>query len=145
MTPFRFYHPLKVRYGDLDPQWHVNHVCTVNFFEAARVAYVISLGLFDGKTFVDYDLILAEIRVAYLAPILLTDRIRVGVRVSHLGNKSLTFEEQIEEEETGKVLATAEVAMVAFDYRKGASKPISDAWRRAISEYEGIPPGSGTN
>jgi len=31
MAQFHFYLPLQVRYGDLDPQWHVNNAHTVTY------------------------------------------------------------------------------------------------------------------
>jgi acyl-CoA thioester hydrolase len=138
---YRFYYPMQIRYGDLDPQWHVNHARTLTFFEAARIAYVTSLGLFDGKSFIDYESIIVDVHVVYLEPIQPTQKIRVGVRVSRIGTKSLTVEQQIEDEDTGTPLTRAEVIVVAYDYHKNRSKPVSDAWRKAISAFEGIPPG----
>ena len=35
MTDFRFFHPIEVRYSDLDPQGHVNHAKYLAFFEQA--------------------------------------------------------------------------------------------------------------
>ncbi len=37
MTDFRFFHPVEVRYGDLDPQGHLNNAKYLTFFEQARV------------------------------------------------------------------------------------------------------------
>jgi len=46
MSQFNFYHPVEVRYGDLDPQGHVNNAKHLTYFEQARIAYLIELGLF---------------------------------------------------------------------------------------------------
>ena len=46
MTPYRFHHPIEVRYGDLDPQGHLNNAKYLTYFEQARVNYLIDLGLF---------------------------------------------------------------------------------------------------
>ncbi len=100
--------------------------------------YLVALGLFDGKSFFDVGLIVADVHMAYLAPIALTQKIQVGVRVAHIGNKSLRFEYQIEDVETGKPLATAETIMVAYDYHQHTSKPVSDAWREKITAFEGL-------
>jgi len=54
MSQFNFYHPIEVRYGDLDPQGHVNNAKQVTYFEQARIAYKIHLGLFAiGQSFMD--------------------------------------------------------------------------------------------
>ncbi len=136
MPEFHFYYPIQVRYGDLDPQWHVNNAHFVTFIEQARFAYLFELGLFDGKHFFDLGLIVADVHVAYLAPILLGQEIRIGVRVARIGGKSLTFEYLVEEEGSGAVLAKAETVMVAYDYHAHASMPVSDAWRAKISQFE---------
>ena len=138
MTSFRYYCPVQVRYGDLDPQWHVNHAHTVTFIEQARFAYLIQLGLFDGVSFFDVGLIVADLHIAYKAPIRLTQRLQVGVRVARLGNKSLQFEYQLEDVENGAVLATAETVMVAYNYHTDSSMPVPPDWRKKISEFEGL-------
>ena len=138
MSNFRFYYPIQVRYGDLDPQWHVNNAHFLTFMEQARVGYLRELGLFDGKSFFDIGLIVADIHVAYRAPIDLLQNIRIGVRTGRLGNKSLTLHYQIEDADTGAVLAEAETVMVAYDYHTKTTRPLSDAWRTAISQYENL-------
>jgi len=136
MLDFRFYYPIQVRYGDLDPQWHVNNAHFVTFLEQAPFAYLVELGLFDGEHFFDLGLIVADIHVTYQAPILLTQKIRIGVRVGRIGNKSLTFEYRVEDEAGAAPLARAETVMVAYDYHTHTSQPVSDAWRAMISNYE---------
>ena len=137
MESFKFFYPLQVRYADLDPQWHVNNAHFLMFLEQTRFAYLIETGLFDGKSFFDLGLIVADVHVTYRAPIDLSQKIRVGCRVSRIGNKSLTFEYQIEEESTGLVFATAETIMVAYDYHAHRSIPVSEEWRKKIAAYEG--------
>jgi acyl-CoA thioester hydrolase len=93
--------------------------------------------LFDGQSFLDLSLIVADVHVVYLAPIKLGQKIRVGVRVAKIGTKSLTLEYQIEDEETGSALTKAETVMVCFDYHKHSSKPVPDEWREKIAAFEG--------
>jgi acyl-CoA thioester hydrolase len=136
MPDFHFYYPIQIRYGDLDPQWHVNNAHLVTFLEQARFAYLVEVGLFDGEHFFDLGLIVADIHVAYQAPIQLMHKVRIGVRVARIGNKSLTFEYQVEEEASAAALARAETVMVAYDYHSHTSQPVSDAWRAKIALYE---------
>lgn len=137
MTDFHFSVPIQVRYGDLDPQWHVNNARFLTYFEHARFSYLIELGLFDGKSFFDVDLIVADIHVAYLAPIELGQQVRCDVRVSRIGNKSLTLEYRLWDEQSGSDLARAETVMVSYDYRQHASKAVPAHWRERISAFEG--------
>jgi acyl-CoA thioester hydrolase len=101
----------------------------------------MKLGLFDGESFLDLKLIVADVHVTYLAPVNPKTKVRVGVRVVKLGNKSLTFEYELEDGETGQVLTRGETVMVAYDYHNLKSVPISAEWRQAISQFEGIPSG----
>jgi acyl-CoA thioester hydrolase len=136
MPSFQYYCPIQVRYGDLDPQWHVNNARFVTFIEQARFSYLIHLGLFDGVSFLDLGLIVADVHVAYRAPIRLAQRLRVGVRVARLGNKSLTFEYQVEDEDNAAILATAETVMVAYNYHTQTSVLVSPTWREKIAAFE---------
>ena len=137
MSNFNFYLPLQVRYGDLDPQWHVNNARTVTFIEAGRFAYLRQVGLWDGESFLDLPMIVADVHVSFLAPIFYTQEIRVGVRVSRIGTKSVTFEYAIEDVKTGQVTTRAETVMVYYDYHTHSSCPVSAEWRAKISAIEG--------
>ena len=139
MENFKFTLPVQVRYGDLDPQWHVNNARFLTYIEQARFAYLMELGLFDGKSYHDLPFIVADVHILYLAPITLLQNIQVGVRVSRLGSKSLKFEYRIEDQDSGQGLATVENIMVAYDYHALKSIPIPENVRSAIASYEGIP------
>jgi acyl-CoA thioester hydrolase len=94
--------------------------------------------LFDGEHFFDLGLIVADIHIAYVKPIQLNESIRVGMRVTRMGNKSFNTEYVIENADTGEIKATSEVVMVAFDYHQGKSVPIWQEWREKIAAFEGI-------
>ena len=100
MKTFNYSIPIDIRYGDLDPQWHVNNSRFLTFLEHARLSYLIHLGLFDGENFFDFNLIVADIHIAYLAPIQLTQKVAVYMRCERIGNKSLTFVYEIRDEDT---------------------------------------------
>lgn len=140
MSGYRFYHPIEVRYGDLDPQGHVNNARYLTYMEQARIGYIRHLGLWDGGSFLDIGIILAEARVTFRKPILLGQPVRVGVRVPRLGNKSFPMQYRLEDAATGEVLAEGETVQVCYDYRTGRTVPIPEAWRQAIAAFEGIPP-----
>jgi len=138
MPGFRFHHPIEIRYGDLDPQGHVNNAKFLTYFEQARIAYITYLELWPNSTFMDIGIILAEARVTFLAPVLFGQKIDVGVRVSRLGKKSMEMEYSLEETGKSQELAHGSSALVAYDYYSQRSIPIPDAWRQAIQAYEGL-------
>jgi acyl-CoA thioester hydrolase len=140
MAGYNFYHTIQVRYADLDTQWHVTNSHYLTFMDEARLAYLMHLGLFDGNSFLDLPLIVARVSIDFLAPIEPGQDVRVGVRVARLGHKSMHFDMQIEDIHTRKVIAASDTVMVAYDYRKQQSTPISDELREVISSFEEIPP-----
>lgn len=137
MAAFRFHYPLEVRYGDLDPQWHVNNTRYLTFLEQGRLAYLVALGLWDGQDFNRLGMIVADIHIAYLAPVMFLQKIRLDLRVTRIGTKSLAFEYEIVDEASGQAAARAESVMVAYDYERHASMPVPDLWRQKISAFEG--------
>ena len=137
MDKFNFYLPIQISYGDLDPQWHVNNARTLSYLEQSRFAYLIHLELWDGVSFLDLPMIVADVHVAYLAPIYYNQPIRVGAGISRIGNKSLTFEYTIEDSASGQVTTRAETVMVYYDYRTHTSSPVPADWRKKISAFEG--------
>lgn len=140
MADFRFFHPIEVRYGDLDPQWHVNNAKFLTYFEQARISYVSHLGLWDGRSFLDIGFILASVSVNFHAPVIFRQNIRVGVRVTRLGNKSLEMSYLLEDADTGQALATGSSVMVTYDYRTQTTIPLPEDWRQKIAAFEQIPP-----
>jgi len=138
MSDYHFYHQVEVRYGDLDPQGHVNNAKHLTYFEQARVAYMIELGLFTkDQSFMEIGVILADVHITYHAPIYFGQNIRVGVHAAKLGNKSMTWEQNILDSDTGRELARGEVVVITYDYQSGKTIPIPPGWREKIMEFEG--------
>ena len=136
---FKFFHPLEVRYGDLDPQGHVNNAAFLTYFEQARVQYLTELGLFArDQSFADIGVIIADIHVRYTAPITWGTPLKVGVRIATIGNKSLRIDQCIMNHVTQQMHATGTVVLVAYDYHAHATILVPDAWREKISRYEGL-------
>ncbi|HSO13657.1 MAG TPA: thioesterase family protein [Anaerolineales bacterium] len=139
MSDYHFHHPIEVRYGDLDPQGHVNNTKHLTYFEQARIAYMIELGLFaKDQSFMEIGVILADVHITYLEPVYFGQNVKVGVHISKLGNKSMTWEQNIVDADTGKVLARGEVIMVTYDYKEEKTINIPHEWREKIKQFEGL-------
>ena len=136
MDEFRFYHPIEVRYGDLDPQGHLNNAKYFTYTEQARIAYVKHLGLWKGDSFLDIGIILAEASMTFKAPILWGQPIRVGVRVSRLGNKSFDVIYCLQDSESGAEHARGTTVQVAYDYHTAQTIPIPEEWRQTLIHFE---------
>lgn len=134
--PYFTFSPIEMRYVDLNPQGHVNNAHFLTYFEQARVNYLIHLGLFSkNRSFLK---ILAETQIAFLSPVLFGMQVHVGVRVSRLGNKSMTMEYRMFEAAANTELASGSTVLVTFDYRNQQTIPIPKDWREKISAFEKI-------
>ena len=139
MADFHFYHRIEVRYGDLDPQGHVNNAKFLTYFEQARVQYMIELGLFTrDQSFMKIGVIIADIHITYFEPIYFGQNIKVGVRAVRFGNKSMTWEQNVVDEVSGKEVAKGEVVIVTYDYKEEKTISIPQEWRDKIIEFEGL-------
>ena len=89
------------------------------------MSYLIHLGLFSkDQSFLDVGIIIADAKVTFLDPIHFGQEVRVGVRVSRIGNKSMSMEYQIIDSADGKELATGSTTLVAFDYHEHKTIPV---------------------
>jgi acyl-CoA thioester hydrolase len=138
MEKFRYYHPVEIRYGDLDPQGHLNNAKYLTFMEQARIQYFKNLGLWDGSSFLEMGIILADVHVTFLAPIEYSYQVQVGVRVTHLGNKSLEMVYSLGNPKTGQEFANGSSILVAYDYRSKQTIAIPDKWRTVIQDFENL-------
>lgn len=137
MSEYHFYHPIEVRYGDLDPQGHVNNAKFLTYFEQARIEYWIQMGFFTkDQSFMEIGVIVADVHLTYLEPVYFGQNIKVGVRVVKLGNKSMTWEQNVVDGDSGKELAKGELVIVTYDYKVGTTIPIPQEWREKITTFE---------
>jgi acyl-CoA thioester hydrolase len=136
MPEFRFSCPLAVRYADLDAQGHVNNAAYFTYMEQARFEYWVALGLWrPGEDFLSVGTILAEATCTYKRPVLLGQIVDVAVRTAKIGTKSAILEYRLSV--AGQEVAAGRTVQVAYDYRAGASVPISDEWRQKVLAFEG--------
>jgi acyl-CoA thioester hydrolase len=139
MSDYRFYYPIEVRYGDLDPQGHVNNAKHLTYFEQARIHYMIELGLFTrDQSFMQIGVIVADVHITYLEPIYFGQNIKVGVHAAKLGSKSMTWEQNIVDIDTNREAARGEVIIVTYDYKDEKTIPVPREWRERITAFEGL-------
>ena len=138
MADFNFYHLIEVRYGDIDPQGHVNNAKFLTYMEQARIFYLKQLKLWEGDSFLNLGVILADLQITFRKSIQFGDTVRVGVRISHIGNKSMTSEYRLEDSHDATEFASGSSVLVAYDYHNMRSMPIPKEWRKLIMQFEGL-------
>jgi acyl-CoA thioester hydrolase len=136
MGDYRFFHPIEIRYGDIDAQRHVNNARYFTFMEQARIHYLTKLDLWDAINFDQVGIILAEQACTYLAPITLQHTIEVGVRTERMGSKSIEMKYCLRDVTSHQELATGFAILVAYDYQQRDSISIPAEWREIIESFE---------
>ena len=142
MNSYRFYHPIEVRYGDIDAQRHVNNAQFFTYMEQARVQYLMNLGLWRAEAYDQVGIILAEQSCTYLAPIRLSQRIEVGVCTQRIGGKSIEMRYSLRDLDTQQEHARGSSILVAYDYETATSIPVPDQWRHILETFEAEEEGS---
>ncbi|MDD2522105.1 MAG: thioesterase family protein [Anaerolineaceae bacterium] len=133
---FAYYEEIQVRYSDLDTLQHVNNVSILEYVEHARTGYYRASGIWDGTIREGFGMVVASVKIDYLASIQYGDPVRVGIKLAHIGSKSLRFRFQVENSETLRAFARGEVVMVAYDHTEDHSMPVSQEWREKLAAFE---------
>ncbi|HEY7410800.1 MAG TPA: thioesterase family protein [Vicinamibacteria bacterium] len=117
--PFRFVHPVEVRFRDLDAIGHVNNAVYLTYLESARLAWWRQV---SGRE--RYDMMLARAEVDYRSPVVFGESLAVGVRCASIKRSSFVLELEVRERETGRLVAEARKVCVHFDHGAGRSAPL---------------------
>lgn len=127
----------EVAWGEQDSLGHVNNAVYFRYFENARVAQFLRLGL--GHSQPDESgmgLILASITCNFLKPLLYPDKIRIEIGVSELSRSSFTQQYRIFSHSQQDFVARGSSVSVCYDYASGHSRPLPDKLRQALLELE---------
>jgi acyl-CoA thioester hydrolase len=130
---FRFWHPVTVRFRDIDIGGHAHHADALIYFEEARWAYWMEV---VGQGLDDLDYVLAECRVRWHARVLWPQTVRVGVRVVRVGRKHFEMAYEVRSED-GEKLQSGSTVQVMYDYAAGTSKPMPDELRATLEAFDG--------
>ena len=136
--------PVSVRFPihwvDMDAYGHVNNARYLTWFEAARVEYMIRVGLVKpdmGKLESGVGPIIATASVDYLRPVVFPAELEVGVRVSRIGTTSITMEYAVDDVRGGGRYARGSTVLVVLRYTDHAKVPVPADIRAAIEALEG--------
>jgi acyl-CoA thioester hydrolase len=132
--PFRLYHPVPVRFRDIDIGGHAHHSQLLIYIEEARWRYWGEVTGRGRPEEVDY--ILAELRVRFRNRVLYPDLLQVGVRVVSIGRKHFEMEYRVLSGE-GEHLADAWTTQIMYDYATGRSVRVSEELRSKLEVFEG--------
>jgi acyl-CoA thioester hydrolase len=126
--------PIQVRFSDVDMMGHVSNTVYQNYYDSGKISY-FDLVLPD-MDFIDIGVVGASIHIEYLKPIFMKTRLLVETRVSVLGNKSLSMEHRLVNEQNGELLSTCVAVLVCYSIKEKQSIPIPQKWKDNILAYD---------
>jgi acyl-CoA thioester hydrolase len=125
-----------VRFSDVDVYGHVNNVKYFEYYQEARIAFVLALSgrLYDAES--THRQVVARIDVDYRRPLLFRpEPYVVQTWVTRVGTSSYDLSCRIVDPDDGgseTVYSTAEVRLVAYDTATGRSRPLSAEERQRL-------------
>lgn len=137
---FRFAHPLRVRWAEVDRQGIVFNGHYLAYFDIGITEYYRALGYPypDGLDLAGSDLYVKKAEVEYHASAEFDDELDLAVRVARLGRSSFDFEVEIFR--GGTLLVGGRVVYVNANPQTRKSVPLPDFLREAIKRFERVAP-----
>jgi acyl-CoA thioester hydrolase len=109
-----------IRFGDLDPQGHVNNTVFATFFETGRVAFLREPG--NALSPPGTTSVLARLDIDFLKELHWPGAVEIGTGVAEIGRSSFTFLQAIFH--AGVCAATGRATMVMIDASTRRARPL---------------------
>ena len=122
-----------IRWGDMDAFGHVNNTLFLRYFEMARVAHFEAIGFARPE---GTGPILGHVTCRYIRPLTHPDRIRIGTRVTKVGEDRFTQEYVLVSGAQDRVAAVGEGVVVAYDYDQGRRGVLPEEVKARIQALE---------
>jgi acyl-CoA thioester hydrolase len=114
-----------VRWGDMDSLGHVNNILYLQYFETARIEYLMRLGMEPpGPAWQESGLIIKSVSCRFAAPVTYPDTLSVGARVSSVGDDRVIMEHSAVSQKMGRPAAEGDAVIVSYDYIAGKRTPL---------------------
>lgn len=125
-------HTQPIQWGEMDAFNHLNNVVFYRYAESARIAYLQTLGMFDGSMVT----VLAQSSCQYLRPVVYPDTLLLGVRCQRLGTTSIVMEYSYYSCAQQAIVATAEAVVVRLQSDGETKMPWTDEERERVLNLE---------
>jgi acyl-CoA thioester hydrolase len=137
-SDFRFKTPVRVRWMECDAQGIVYNGAYLGYLEVGQAEYYRNLGFaiytIPESGYIDFAVVKSTLE--FKAPAKVDEIIDLYVRVSKIGNTSLTLNMEIYPEDSERLLTEIETIYVGYDAATESSKPVPEDIRRLITHYE---------
>ena len=127
---------LPVAWGDMDYFRHVNNIVFFRYFESARIEYLERIGFRELADGAQVGPILAATGCRFKRPLTWPDTVRVGARVSAMGEDRFDMEYRLVSTAQNAVAAEGTGTLVSYDYAAGRKVHLPQRIRAAIEALE---------
>jgi len=133
---FRFFHPLRVRWAEVDMQKIVFNAHYLMYLDTAISDYwrALSLPYEEAMQLLGGDLYVKKVSIEYHASAHFDDKLDVALRCDRVGNSSIVFSGAIFR--GTELLITSELIYVFADPSSQTSKPVPDVLRLVLQGFE---------
>jgi YbgC/YbaW family acyl-CoA thioester hydrolase len=133
---FRFFHPLRVRWAEVDMQKIVFNAHYLMYFDTAVADYwrALALPYESAMHQLGGDLYVKKASVEYHASARMDDRLDVALKCERIGNSSMVFSGAIFRAE--QLLITGELVYVFADPATQRARPVPQALRELLLGFE---------
>jgi len=140
MDKIKFNHstPIQLRFNDFDALGHVNNSVYFSFYDLGKTCYFNQI-MPDMSESKEVGVVIANIHVSFLLPVYPGEKVAVETAVVEIGNKSFKLLQQLIDLDSKEVKCICHTVMVCFDAKTKTTRPISDEWRKAMTDFEGNP------
>ncbi|MAN93774.1 MAG: acyl-CoA thioesterase [SAR202 cluster bacterium] len=137
-SDFRFMTTVRVRWMECDAQGIVYNGAYLGYLEIGQAEYYRNLGfaIYIIPQSGYFDFAVVKSTQEFKAPAKVDEIIELHVRVSKIGNTSLTLNLEIYPEGSARLLTSIETVYVGYDAATESSRPVPDAIRQLVTRFE---------
>lgn len=117
------------RYGDLDPQKHINNVALTGLFEEGRLRLHLACG--NGQSYEAWRIMTASFAIQYLGQTYYPEPLDMPAAITRIGRSSIGIAQLAFQQ--GRIVAYGETVLVWVD--GDAPYPIPETFRAGMAPY----------
>ena len=129
---------IRVRWMECDGQGIVYNGAYLGYLEIGQAEYYRNLGfaIYIIPQSGYFDFVVVKSTQEFKAPAKVDEIIELHVRVSNIGNTSLTLNLEIYAEGNDRLLTSIETVYVGYDTATESTRPVPDAIRGLVTHFE---------